>query len=125
MYHLIPPSSHLFPSPHNFDKSLPHTPLTIQSIISSARVRELTCSFQYTLRHAYIAASPPINWNFPKSKTAAFPMYASEPRWKYLKGLETSSSVIRGSWEGVEAGVGVDWCVEMLPPCFSRARASL
>ncbi len=46
-----------------------------QSIMSSARVLELTCSLQYTLLQAYMAASPPMKLYFPKSKTAAFPMY--------------------------------------------------
>ena len=30
----------------------------------------------------------------PKSKTAAFPMYARLPRWRYRKGADTDSSVI-------------------------------
>jgi hypothetical protein len=50
----------------------------IQSNMSNAFVRLLTCSLQYTLRHAYMAARPPIKLYGPKSNTAALPMYASE-----------------------------------------------
>lgn len=48
--------------------------------MSSARVRMLTCSLQYTLRQAYIAARPPMKLYCPKSNTAAFPIYASDLR---------------------------------------------
>ncbi|TFY68309.1 hypothetical protein EVJ58_g1092 [Rhodofomes roseus] len=51
----------------------------IQTIINGALVHELTCSLQYMLRHAYIATRPPMQFIFPRSNTAAFPMYASEP----------------------------------------------
>lgn len=73
-------------------KSNIDTHLTIQSIISSALVRELTCSLQYTLRHAYIATRPPMKLSLPRSNTAAFPMYASEPRCRYRNGPATASS---------------------------------
>lgn len=47
------------PEPKTLNETMTH--LTIQSIINSVRVRRLTCSLQYTLRHAYIAANPPVN----------------------------------------------------------------
>ena len=64
-----------------------------QSNINKARVRDETCSLQYMLLHAYIAASPPMKDLSPKSKTAALPIYARLPRCKYLNGFATASSV--------------------------------
>jgi hypothetical protein len=79
--------------------------------MSNARVLELTCSLQYTLLHAYMAASPPMKLYFPRSKTAALPIYlkrqehwhptaeeqvqttyANDPRCMYRNGCATSSS---------------------------------
>ena len=60
---------------YSLDRSLPQMPLTTQSIINNALVRELTCSLQYTLRHAYIASKPPMKLVCPRSNTAALPIY--------------------------------------------------
>ena len=87
----------------------------IQSNMSKARVRDETCSLQYILRHAYIAAKPPIKLRFPKSNTAAFPIYARLPKCRYRKGPKTASSV-----EGMSLATRISCCLASLESFFPR-----